>query len=484
MNMTQLKPTSVWKYFAEICKIPHISGNLEKINAYLMKEFTRLGYKPEIDAAGNIFVSKPATAGYKDRPAICLQAHSDMVANRHKDSKHDFTKDPIKAIIKDGWVTGNQTTLGADNGIGVAMILAVFADKKLKHGPINGLITSDEEIGLIGVSKFDVTKLRTTKYLVNLDSETDTDVVIGCSGGAYLRSSIPYRREPKKIPGTTNINLTLSGGYSGHSGVDIHLKRINAIKKMFYLLSFFEGQTEVRLVNVEKSGVAYNVIPPQCSVNICVNKKDIKNVKSVAAKYFEALKHEHHNEENLSLKISPSKNEFHPLVKADSDKIIGIFTILPNGVYSFSQKFGITETSSNLGLVDTEGKHIVAYIMTRSPYKHGLTVSNKRFVTMFKIFGGKTTVENTFSGWLPKNNHSKLADHYSNYYEKVIGKKPKQTLVAGGLECGVIADKAPHIECISFGPTMIDVHTDNERVNIKSTTKIFDVLVGFLKTLK
>jgi dipeptidase D len=233
-----------------------------------------------VDKAQNILVRKPATKGYEKLPTVMLQGHSDMVGAKDPSSPHDFKKDPIKIKIVDGWIKADNTTLGADNGIAVAMILAIFADKNLKHGPIEALITANEETGMDGIKEFNVKQLQ-SKYMINLDNENDEEICIGCPGNIDVTAELPFKRDSQIKPNTTNLRIFLSGGVGGHSGQTIGEKRINAIKKIFDLLNFLNAKYGVQLINIEKSGVVKNVIPFECGCNINVNKKQIPDIKKL-----------------------------------------------------------------------------------------------------------------------------------------------------------------------------------------------------------
>lgn len=481
MKMTDLKPKILWAFFDEICRIPHTTFNLDQMNHHLINQFTKLGYEPILDKHGNIYVKKPAYKGYEKTPTVCIQGHSDMVGDKHVDSPHDFLKDPIQPIVENGWVHANNTTLGADNGIGVAMILAIFADKTLKHGPLEALITANEEKGFKGILNFDLSKLK-AKYLINADNEDDEQICIGCPGYAYISTKLPFERESKKQSGTTNLRVELSGGLGGHSGQTIHEKRINAIKEIFYMLSFVLLKHDIKLIDVEKSGVADNVVPYSCATNINVLKKDVKSISEIIHNEFRLLKEEYDLEKSIQLKITTSKTAMRPMTDDDTKKIIGLFSIAPNNVVTFNWKYSVTETSSNLGMIETKKNEIIANFMARSPYDQALKRFINRIIVLFKMFGGTSQINGFTSGWLPKSNP--LADAYAKYYKKAFKKDAKQVLIAGTVECAYILSKCPNMLGISIGPLMYDVHSKNERLNIDSTIKVFDTLVGFLPTIK
>lgn len=481
MEMIDLKPKVLWAYFDEICRIPHTTFNLEQMNRYIVNQFLQLGYEPILDKHGNIYVKKPAAKGYEKLPTVCIQGHSDMVGAKDEASLHDFIKDPIKPIIDKGWIRANNTSLGADNGIGVAMILAIFSDKTLKHGPIEALITANEEKGFKGILNFDLSKLK-AKYLINADNENDEEICIGCPGYVYLSSKIGFKTEPKYRKDTVNLKISLSGGVGGHSGQTIAEKRINAIKEIFYVLSFITLEHDIRLIDIERSGVADNVVPFQCVANINVLKKDVKDITNIVNHEYKMLKEEFDLEKDIKLSVTTSKTKKKTMTEDDTRKIIGLFSVAPNNVVTFNWKYSVAETSSNLGFMETKGNEIWANFMARSPYDQALKRFVNRIVLLFKTLGGTTQINGFTSGWLPKSNP--LADAYANYYKKTFKKEAKQVLIAGTVECAYILSKCHHMLGISIGPLMYDVHSKNERLNIESTVKTFNTLVGFLPTIK
>jgi dipeptidase D len=263
----------------EICKIPHVSHNEKPITSYLMKTLQDLGYKPTLDKSFNVIVHKHASKGYERTSTIGLQAHSDMVGSKGKNSQHNFDTDPIKMVQKGDLIYANDTTLGADNGIGVAMILAIFADKSLKHGPLEGIITANEETGMFGISGLDYKQLK-CKLLINLDTENDREVVVGCPGSIDVETSLSFKRETKP-KNSTNLRIELINARGGHSGQVINQKRINAIRYTFFLLTFIMNKYDIRLVQFESAGIARNVIPSDCVVHINVKTTDVIKIKEL-----------------------------------------------------------------------------------------------------------------------------------------------------------------------------------------------------------
>lgn len=482
MEIIDLKPKRLWTYFDEICKIPHTTFNLEQINHYLVNQFQQLGYKPILDKYGNIYVEKQASEGCENIPIVCLQAHSDMVGAKDEHSSHDFKKDPIQPIIDNGWIKANKTSLGADDGIGVAMILAIFSDKTLKHGPLEALITADEEQGMIGISKFDLSMLK-AKYLINIDSENDEEVYIGCLGYAILTSKISFNTQNEQRKDTIDLNISFSGGIGGHSGVNIAEKRINAIKEIFCVLNFIALKYDIRLIDIERSGLAINVIPSQCSANINVLQKDVEGITQIINHELEMLKQEYELEKNINFTINQTTTQKKPMTKDDTMKIISLFSTAPNGVFTFNWQYNISETSSNLGTIETKDNEILASFMFRSCYDQAFARIINQFTLLFETFDGSIEVNSCISGWLPKPNA--FANAYVDYYYKnICTKELKQVLSPGAFECAYILSKRLDIVGISIGPLMCDVHSQSERLNIDATVNVFNTLTGFLPTIK
>jgi dipeptidase D len=315
--------------------VPHVSEHTDAITQYLKKEFERLGYTPYVDNANNIFVTKPAHPNCKNLPTVLLQGHSDMVGAKDPSSKHNFLKDPIETVVKDGWVYANKTTLGADNGIAVAMIMAIFADRTLKHGQLEALITGDEEIGMVGIQKFDMNKIK-SKYMINLDNEDDVEICIGCPGNIDIESELFFKRISKKAPNTTNLRIEVKDAIGGHSGQTIGQKRINAIKEIFNVLTFIHESFPISLINVDKSGVAKNNIPFECAVEINVNTKDVKQIMQIVKHENDMIRQEYHLEKDIKITCKLSKTKLMPMRFKDSDLIIGTFAGVPNGIQTFN----------------------------------------------------------------------------------------------------------------------------------------------------
>lgn len=485
MKLDNLKPTLLWKYFYEICQIPRASGNTKPIAKYLSDAFSKLGYKPIIDSHDNVFVRKPATDS-QNKKSILLQGHSDMVAAKTDQSNHDFSKDPIETIIDGNFVRANKTSLGADNGIGVAIILAIFADKTLKHGPLEALITTNEEIGMLGAINFD-SSLIESKYFINLDWEDEKTIAIGCPGMIDIIGRIPFFRFsnllwPIKKFGTKNLKISITGGLSGHSGAMISEKRINAIKQMFNILNTINVSYDFRLLDIEKSGVAYNAIPPECTLYINTKRKFVDAIKKIIENEYQALKIQFNEETNFKISCELSDVKKRPISKWMTKRIISFYSIMPNGINTYNHQYHVAETSSNIGLMWIDGLWIENRFLVRSPYDNAMKVYANRIRNLLHLVKGKVVNESFIPGWVPK--HNELANIYESFYDEQSKEKVKQILIGGGVEPAYIVSKHPEILAMAIGPNIYDVHTPNEHIDIVSTQKIFLLLVKFLQSFK
>jgi dipeptidase D len=333
--------------FLDLCKIPHTSGNEEKLRNYLKLRFENGGIKAKIDKVGNLYAHTPATKGYEKRPTICLQAHLDMVGSKTKKSKHNFKTDPIQVSIKNGILKANNTTLGGDDGGGVAMIVTVLEDKQIQHGPLEALFTIEEETTTIGAIKLEKNVLQ-AKYLFNIDGEGDDTITIGSGGGEDIECYI----KPKLVTtkGQT-VLISLFKLLSGHSGGDIHLNRLNAIIEVFKCLNKLSNKYEIQLCNAQ-GGMAKNVIPGFCDIYVNVNDNQAKNFINDAKKYLINLKKiNRKNEPNLEFKVTLTKTRNKAINTKDTNKIVDFISNVTNGKIKYDKKYKVVSESANLGII-------------------------------------------------------------------------------------------------------------------------------------
>lgn len=479
-NLSKLEPKLIWAYFEEICKIPHPSKHEEKILAWLIETAKQLKLEFKTTQVGNIVIQKPATSGMEQCKKITLQAHMDMVPAKLAESQHDFKTDPIKAYIDGEWVTADGTTLGADNGMGVATGLAILASKDLVHGPIEMLITTDEEAGMsgaFGLNSEDVSG----DILLNLDSEEDHEVCIGCAGGINTNIEIPVKKAVVSDPkNKVALKIALGNLASGHSGVDVHIGRANANKEIGSLLYLLNKQIELDLSHIS-GGRLRNVIPAYCEIIIVVDNKDKTQVAAIVDEFKNNFAIEYKGVETkftLTLEECPLPDKV--IEKNDGQKFILALKTCFNGLYRMNWEINIPQMSSNLGVIKVENDNIHLITLQRCPDEFAKLKVADMVAAPFELIGAKVEQEGQYPGWLP-NLDSQMLEVVQNSYSKLFNSDIKVSATHGGLECGLILDKAPHMDAVSIGATIRDPHSANERVNIKSVAKVWELVKEILK---
>ncbi len=465
-----LKPELLWKHFDEIRKIPRCSKNEGKIREYVINFAKKLGLEYEVDDVGNVIIRKKASAGMESAPGVVLQAHLDMVCEKNSDVDFDFEKDAIRVKREDGWITADGTTLGADNGIGVAAALAVLEDDSIKHGPLEVLLTIDEETGLTGASNLKPGLLK-GKYLLNLDSEDEGMFFIGCAGG---RDTIFKLKVSRKKGKEKAFEVRVSGLKGGHSGVDIHLQRGNAIRILARVLYEIEN-VKIALLD---GGNKRNAIPREAKAIIFANEENVKKaVEEVLAEVKEELKYS-----DPGVNIEYSGAEADSYIK-ESKKIVDFLMSLPHGVLAMSLAMeNLVETSTNLAVVKTFDDYVEITESSRSSINSSLNFVCKQLKAMGDLAGAETHQPEGYPGWTP-NPDSKILKIMKEVYKKLFNREPEVTAIHAGLETGIIGKSYPEMEMISFGPTIRYPHSPDERVEIESVEKFWKLLVETLKEL-
>ena len=479
MDIHSLQPQEVWRNFAKVCSVPHPSHHLEQITKLVVDFGKSLGLETLTDKAGNVLIRKPATAGMEDRKVIVLQAHLDMVPQKNNSVKHDFEKDPIKTIVDGEWLRADQTTLGADNGIGVAAIMAVLESKELKHGPIAALFTSDEETGMYGAFGLQPDWIK-GDILLNLDSEDEGELFIGCAGG--LDASINWKFKPlPTAPDDIALKVTVSGLKGGHSGLDIILGRANANKLLFRFLKEAISSDEARLSEVE-GGNMRNAIPREGWAIITIpeeSKKDIVNL----AKEYEALFNEEYKdiENKITISVEEVDTPDNIIPEQIQDDFINAVTGCPNGVFRMIPTIpNIVETSMNLSIIRANTEKIEIHCLLRSSVDSKKEELASMVDSIFTLAGAKVEFSGGYSGWNP-NTNSPILHAMKETYKKEFNKEPKVQVVHAGLECGIIGATEPNLDMISFGPTIRHPHSPDEKVNIKSVGDFWHFLTKSLE---
>jgi dipeptidase D len=474
-----LKPETLWQRFYEISQVPRPSKKEGKIVQHMKKLFGDLGVNFKEDKVGNLVASVKATPGYENTPIVVLQGHVDMVCEKNKTTSHDFDNDPIKLKREDGWIKADGTTLGSDNGIGVAAALAMITDKESVHGPLEVLLTIDEETGLTGANNLQPGFL-TGKILLNLDSEEDGAFYVGCSGG--LDTVANFKLEMEDVPmGLESYNLLVTGLKGGHSGLDISQNRANAIKIL--ARAFKElGEIQFYISSIE-GGSKRNAIPREAEANIFINKQDVPKVENIL-KDFEVKLINEFKVSDSGLKIEFTKSESSDnkvFSKSFQNKIINALIALPHGVISMSQDIpDLVETSTNVATISTLKDELTIGTSQRSSVESAKKYVAQNVASVFHLAEGKVESGDGYPGWKP-NMDSNILKVSKNVYTELYGKEPEVKAIHAGLECGILGDKNPGMDMVSFGPTIEGAHSPDERVNIETVNKFYSLLKAILK---
>jgi dipeptidase D len=432
-----------------------------------------------VDKVGNVIIRKSATKGMENRKGVIFQTHLDMVPQKNSDKKHDFKKDPIETIIDGEWVRANGTTLGADNGIGVASVMAILASKDIIHGPIEALFTIDEETGMTGVFGLKNGLLK-GDILMNLDSEDEGELYVGCAGGVDVNVTKDYTEE-KSPKGMVAFKIIAKGLKGGHSGVDIALGRANSNKIMFRFLMQAESDFGIRLAEAA-GGDLRNAIPRESYSIVLVPEIKTKEFEKFV-KGYEKMYQAEFSDTEPDLKFFSEKIATPPKImkKEDQYKIIRALFACPNGVQRMSQAMrGLVETSNNLAIVKCIGGKFEAYSLTRSSVDSSKEATAWKIAAVFHLIDAKVTLTGTYPGWKP-NMQSPILKTMSDVYKDMFGNVPEKKAIHAGLECGLIGGVYPNLDMISFGPTIRYPHSPDEKVNIDSVGKFWKFLVETLK---
>ena len=484
-NISALEPKNVWANFYSMTQQPRPSKHEEKVRAFLVEFAKQRNIEVQVDKVGNVIMRKPATPGMENRKGVILQAHMDMVPQKNADKKHDFLTDPIEAYIDGEWVRANGTTLGADNGMGVAAALSVLESTTLKHGPVEALITTDEETGMTGAFGLEGGLLQ-GDILLNLDSETEGELYVGCAGG--LDATFNIELETADAKGLAAYKLNLTGLKGGHSGMDIILGRGNANKLMNRLLSRLNKKAEARLATLD-GGSLRNAIPRESFATIVLPKSKEAELKSIVDAFYAETKAELSIvEPDYKLECEAAPEAAKALTAEATARLCNFVYGIPNGVIRMSDSMpGLVETSTNMAIVKLEdkgGKCVAAIsCLLRSSVdsaKYDLA-DNMQAVTDL-CPGAKAEFTGAYPGWKP-NMESPILKEMSGLYQKLFGKEPKVMAIHAGLECGLLGGVYKNWDMISFGPTIMHPHSPDEKVNIESVRKFWEFLVATLENV-
>ena len=477
--MTNLKPERVFYYFKQISDVPRGSGNCRGIGLYCRNFAINHGLKYVKDDANNVIIYKNGTKGYENSEPVILQGHTDMVCQKTEDAETDFINRGIELFVDGDFLKARGTTLGADNGIAVAMIFAILESDSIPHPPIEAVFTSDEEIGLIGAGKLDMSVL-SAKKMINLDSEEDDTITVSCAGGCHLSVQAPISHVEKA---GTKLTLILKGLNGGHSGIEINNHRVNADTLAGRALNHLKKACDFDIISIN-GGDKDNAIPNKCTIELCVD--NAASFIEIATEYLNVIKEEIADRESgfCFEFIAGEASSYKVLTEEIKGKLIFALTCVPNGVLEMSAGIeGLVQTSLNLGVLKIENNTLYLNFGLRSNKKSGLSFLQEKVVAFFDSISWKSEVSGHYPPWEFKE-ESQLRELYKAAYTEYFGKAPKVEAIHAGLECGVFADAIDGIDCISIGPALYDVHTVNEKLSISSTEHVFNLLLKVLERLK
>lgn len=478
-NAFEKEAASVFRYFEKICAIPHGSGNMEPLSDYCLRFARENDLQVIRDNAKNVVIYKPGTKGYENAEPIILQGHLDMVCQKKEDAKIDFATDGIETYTDGDFIKAKGTTLGADDGIAVSMIMAVLASRDLPHPPIEAVFTTDEEIGMIGAKELDCSVLKGRK-MINLDSEEAGILTVSCAGGSDFKLFLPI---DKTVVHGTKICLEITDLKGGHSGVDIDKHRINADILAGRILNYAKKAADFHIIKLD-GGSKGNAIPFCCKAELVA--KDAESFINIMKNYISVVKNEiSDREENCSIRLTAEAiGDFEVLNTAARDKLIHLLLTTPNGVVDMSAQIdGLVETSLNLGILATRENGIVLQYALRSNKASALDFLEDRLTAFASYNGCDSEISCRYEPWEFKKD-SPMQRLYADAFSEKFGREPKIAAIHAGLECAVFAQKIEGLDCISIGPDMFDVHTVNERLSISSATETFELLCELLKKCK
>ena len=483
MSMINLEPKAVWQNFHSLTQIPRPSGRKEQISAFLANYGRSLGLETIVDGIGNVIIRKPASPGYENHPGVILQGHMDMVPQKNSDIDFDFDKDPIRAYVEDNkeWVTADGTTLGADNGIGVATAMAILADKSVVHPPLEAFFTVDEETGMYGAFALEGGILQ-GKTLLNLDTEVEGELIVGCAGGVDTTAKFDFA--PVAVEeGDIALKIRLTGCKGGHSGCDIHMQRANAIKLLFRILKDAVANYEARLVSVD-GGSLRNAIPREAEAIVTIPAESKDDVLEMIADYEDLFVVEYDGvEDNIQLKAEEIQCPTEEMPEDVQDFLIHAITLCPHGVYRMIPEMpDVVETSNNVAMIKTENNQVVVFCLTRSSVESRKEELKQVIHSAFALAGADVQFSGAYPGWQP-NFKSRILGIMKDVYAKEFGNELRVLTIHAGLECGIIGRNYPGMEMVSFGPTIKHPHSPDERVNIATVQKFYHYLLAILKSL-
>lgn len=483
MTIKDLQPASIWNYFYDITQIPRPSGKEEKINAYLLDFAKKHHLAAKQDEAGNILITKPATPGKENVPTLLLQSHVDMVCEKNADTVFDFENDPIQTIIDGDWVRAKGTTLGADNGIGMAAQLAILASTDIAHGKIEALFTVEEETGLTGAIKLQP-NFFTAKTMINLDSGDEGEIYIGCAGGIGTKAYFHYTE--KEPDGLFWFKVKVKGLRGGHSGVDIGAGLASANKLLARLLYMFPREKYGTQLAEIGGGLLHNAICREAYAVFRVSEALKEEVRVKVNMFLADMQNEYKKTEpHLTIELESVEKPATIIDEETADKLLLALLAVPHGVIAMSQDIkGLVETSTNLASINMVGNSTIEVgTSQRSSVESGKQFVANMVSSVFELAGAKVVHSDGYPAWQP-NTDSPILKLALDEYEKLFNQKAQIKAIHAGLECGLILDKYPGLDIISIGPDMLDIHSPDERLKISSVGQFWEFLVKIIENIK
>ena len=475
--LSDLEPREVFAWFERLCAIPHGSHHAKAISDYLVAFARERGLACRQDAANNVVIRKAASAGYENAPVVMLQGHIDMVCEKDADCGKDMETEGLDLFVDGDVIGARGTTLGGDDGIAVAMALAVLDADDIPHGPLECVFTADEEVGMIGARALDASDLK-AKYLINIDSEEEGVLTISCAGACRMACTLPVTRAP--FDGQT-LRVRISGLAGGHSGEEIHKGRANANLLLGRALDEMSRAGALRLIRVS-GGTKDNAIPREAEA--VVRTGDAAALRRAAEALAAALRAEYHAADgHITVTVTETDDGLTPMDAASTERAITLLLCAPNGVVEMSMDVpGLVQTSLNLGRLTSDEANLRASFMIRSSINSQKNAVASRLARLAEALSGQTELDSDYSAW-PYRPESPLRDRVAEVFYEQYGEKPRIAALHAGLECGILSGKLPELDCISLGPDLTDIHTPRERLHIASTERTWRLLLGTLKRL-
>ncbi|QYJ81521.1 aminoacyl-histidine dipeptidase [Shewanella aegiceratis] len=480
-TLSQLQPQALWQWFEQICAIPHPSKHEQALSQYIQNWAKDKQLSVVEDKVGNLIIKKPATPGMENRKVVALQAHIDMVPQKNADKVHDFEKDPIEAYVDGEWVKAKGTTLGSDNGIGMASALAILGSDDIPHGPLEVLLTIDEEAGMTGAFGLEAGYLD-AEILINTDSEQEGEIYMGCAGGVDAQITVPMVWQAAE-PSLSTYTLTLSGLKGGHSGVNIHLGRGNANKLLARFLFNHADELALELTNFS-GGSLRNAIPREASVSFMLPSENLPRLETLIQEYTDLVRQELAiADPDMLLTLSEIPAATQVLSEATQQTLIDLLNACPNGVMRMSDEIqGVTETSLNVGVITTEAESVSILCLIRSLIDSGREEVEGYLTALSNLAGAEVEFSGAYPGWKPDSSSPVMAI-VKDTYESIYNKEPVIMVIHAGLECGLFKKPYPEMDMVSIGPTIRFPHSPDEMVLIETVEQYWKLLLAVLERI-